>query len=62
MAFAKDAGEKIVLNDDLDRAYKEVEEWVVDGGKLFEGAGGVGGGEGGEEILGEGTSKGARGS
>ena len=34
MAFAKEAGEKIVLNDDLDRAYQEVEEWVVDGGKF----------------------------
>lgn len=34
MAFAKEAGEKIVLNDDLDRAYGEVEEWVVDGGKF----------------------------
>lgn len=33
MTFAKEAGEKIVLNDDLDRAYQEVEEWVVDGGK-----------------------------
>lgn len=34
IAFAKEAGEKIVLNDDLDRAYREVEEWVVDGGKF----------------------------
>lgn len=33
MAFAKEVGEKIVLNDELERAYKEVEEWVVDGGK-----------------------------
>lgn len=33
MAFAKEAGEKVVLNDDLDRAYQEVEEWIVDGGK-----------------------------
>ncbi|MCJ1347647.1 guanylate kinase [Peltigera leucophlebia] len=33
IAFAKEAGEKLVLNDDLDRAYQEVEEWVVDGGK-----------------------------
>ena len=33
MTFAMEAGEKIVLNDDLDRAYQEVEEWVVDGGK-----------------------------
>lgn len=34
MAFAKEAGEKIVLNDDLDRAYQEVEEWVVDKGRF----------------------------
>ena len=35
MAFAKEEGvhDKIVVNDDLDRAYREVEEWVVDGGK-----------------------------
>ena len=35
MDFAKngDIHEKIVVNDDLDRAYKEVEAWVVDGGK-----------------------------
>lgn len=33
MAFAKEAGEKIILNDELERAYKEVEEWIVDGGK-----------------------------
>lgn len=34
MAFAKEAGEKLVLNDELERAYREVEEWVVDGGKF----------------------------
>ena len=34
MAFAKEAGEKVVLNDDLDRAYQEVEKWVVDGGNF----------------------------
>lgn len=36
MAFAKEEGvhEKIVVNDDLDRAYQEVEEWVVDGGRF----------------------------
>lgn len=34
MAFAKEAGEKLVLNDDLERAYGEVEAWVVDGGKF----------------------------
>ena len=44
MAFAKNAGEKVVLNDDLDRAYQEVEEWVVDGGRF----GGEGGGKGSE--------------
>ena len=35
MAFAKEKGvhDKIVVNDDLDKAYQEVEEWVVDGGK-----------------------------
>ena len=35
MAFAKEEGvhDKIVVNDDLDRAYQEVEKWVVDGGK-----------------------------
>ena len=36
MAFAKDESvhDKIVINDDLNRAYQEVEEWVVDGGKF----------------------------
>lgn len=36
MAFSKSAEapfEKIVVNDDLDKAYKEVEGWIVDGGK-----------------------------
>ena len=35
MDFAKngDIHEKIVVNDDLDKAYKEVEAWVVDDGK-----------------------------
>ena len=34
MDFAKNGNihEKIVVNDDLDRAYKEVEAWVVDDG------------------------------
>lgn len=38
MAFAKEEGvhDKIVVNDDLDRAYKEVEEWVVAGGNFGE--------------------------
>lgn len=36
MAFAKEEGvhDKIVINDDLDRTYQEVEAWVVDGGKF----------------------------
>lgn len=34
--FARSAGEKIVVNDDLGRAYQELEEWVVDGGKWGE--------------------------
>lgn len=35
MAFSREEGvhDRIVVNDDLERAYKEVEEWVVDGGK-----------------------------
>ena len=34
MAFAKEgAHEKIIVNNELDKAYKEVEEWIVDGGK-----------------------------
>ena len=27
------AHEKIVVNNELDKAYREVEEWIVDGGK-----------------------------
>ena len=36
MAFAKEEGmqEKVVVNDDLDRAYQEVQEWVIDGGRF----------------------------
>lgn len=36
MAFAKEDGahDNIVVNDDLDTAYRQVEEWVVDGGKF----------------------------
>lgn len=36
MDFAKNGKihEKIVVNDDLDKAYKEVEAWVVDDGKF----------------------------
>lgn len=35
MTFAKEEGvhDKIVVNGELDRAYKEVEEWIVDGGR-----------------------------
>ncbi|KAL2042213.1 hypothetical protein N7G274_004701 [Stereocaulon virgatum] len=35
MAFGKEEGvwDKVVINDELDKAYKEVEEWIVDGGK-----------------------------
>jgi guanylate kinase len=35
MTFAKEDGvhDKVVVNDELDKAYKEVEEWVVDGGR-----------------------------
>ncbi|MCJ1283370.1 hypothetical protein MMC26_002698 [Xylographa opegraphella] len=35
MDYAKGEGvhDKVVINDDLDRAYKELEEWVVDGGR-----------------------------
>ncbi|MCJ1431974.1 hypothetical protein MMC27_001330 [Xylographa pallens] len=35
MAYAKEEGvhDKVVVNDDLDKAYKELEEWVVDGGR-----------------------------
>jgi guanylate kinase len=36
MAFSKEAGvhEKIVVNDNLETAYKEVVEWIVDGGRF----------------------------
>ena len=36
MAFAKEEGvhDKIVVNDNLDRAYQEVEDWIVDEGKF----------------------------
>ena len=35
MQFAKEGTihEKIVVNDDLEKAYGEVEQWIVDGGK-----------------------------
>lgn len=36
MEYAKEEGahDKVVVNDDLEKAYKEVEAWVVDGGKF----------------------------
>lgn len=37
MVFAREgAHDKIVVNDDLDTAYREVEGWVVNGGKYGE--------------------------
>lgn len=34
--YAKVEGvhEKVVVNDDLEKAYQELEEWVVDGGRF----------------------------
>ncbi|KAL8658528.1 MAG: hypothetical protein Q9226_000941 [Calogaya cf. arnoldii] len=36
LAFSKEEGvhDKIVINDDLEKAYREVDEWIVDGGKF----------------------------
>ena len=36
MAFAREEGkgEKVILNDEVERAYREFEAWVVDGGKF----------------------------
>ncbi|KAL8930259.1 MAG: hypothetical protein Q9208_000876 [Pyrenodesmia sp. 3 TL-2023] len=36
MEYSKEEGahDKVVVNDDLEKAYKEVEEWLVDGGKF----------------------------
>ncbi|KAL8874160.1 MAG: hypothetical protein Q9174_000465 [Haloplaca sp. 1 TL-2023] len=36
MEFSKQEGvhDRIVVNDELERAYQEVEEWVVDGGRF----------------------------
>lgn len=36
MEFSKEEGvhDKIVVNDDLERAYQEVDEWILDGGKF----------------------------
>lgn len=35
MEYSKEEGahDRVVVNDDLEKAYREVEEWVVDGGK-----------------------------
>ena len=35
MEFGKEEGvfDKFVVNNELDKAYKEVEEWILDGGK-----------------------------
>ncbi|KAI4289571.1 MAG: hypothetical protein L6R35_001167, partial [Caloplaca aegaea] len=36
MAFSKEDGvhDRVVVNDELEKAYKEVEKWVIDGGKF----------------------------
>ncbi|KAL8967570.1 MAG: hypothetical protein Q9183_002857 [Haloplaca sp. 2 TL-2023] len=36
MAFSKQEGvhDRVVVNDELEKAYQEVEEWVVDGGRF----------------------------
>jgi guanylate kinase len=36
MEYAKQDGahDKIIVNDDLEKAWEEVEKWVVDGGKF----------------------------
>ncbi|KZZ97187.1 guanylate kinase [Ascosphaera apis ARSEF 7405] len=36
LAFAKQPGihEKIIVNDDVERAYQEMRDWIVDGGKF----------------------------
>ncbi len=36
LAFAKQPGahDKIVVNDDLEKAYVELRDWVVDGGRF----------------------------
>jgi guanylate kinase len=36
LQFAKEPGahEKIVVNDDLEKAYTELRDWIVDGGKF----------------------------
>lgn len=39
MAYAKEEGvhEKVIVNDDLEKAYTELEEWVLDGGRFGSG-------------------------
>lgn len=36
MSFSRTEGahDKIIVNDDLEKAFKEVEDWVLDGGKF----------------------------
>lgn len=36
MEYARVEGvhERVIVNDDLDKAYRELEEWVVDGGRF----------------------------
>ena len=35
MEFSREEGvhDKVVVNDDLEKAYREVDDWIVDGGK-----------------------------
>ena len=35
LAYARQEGshDKVIVNEDLDKAYRELEEWVVDGGR-----------------------------
>lgn len=36
MAFSKSEDapfEKVIVNDDLEKAYKEIEDWIVDSGR-----------------------------
>lgn len=36
MGFSRQPGahDKIIVNDDLDRTYRELRDWIVDGGKF----------------------------
>ena len=36
MVFSREEGvhDRVIVNDELERAYGEVEEWVVDGGRF----------------------------